>query len=390
MVFLNRIVRAGISSSSRNKIIKCRAAVAWEPGAPLQIEDIEVSPPQSNEVRIKITHTSLCQTDITFWQNKGMKHLFPRIFGHEAAGIVESVGEGVSNLCEGDHVIPIFTGECSDCKYCKSQKTNLCGSLRVNPEYAGVYGGDGTRFKQGSVEISHFMGTSTFSQYTVVNKGCLAKVPKRAPLDKVCLLSCGITTGVGAVWNVAKLQKDDTVAIFGLGTVGLAIAQAAKLSGASRIIGVDINSEKHELGKQFGITDFLNPLDHDRPIQEVIMELCQGGVDYSFECIGSAALMQAAFESTHNAWGVTIVAGVPSGPATLSTDPVKLLFGHSLKGTIFGGYKPSQIHELVEKYMRKEIMVDEFVTHTLPFEKINDAIQLLMQSQCLRCVVSMH
>uniref|UniRef100_J3N6S2 Uncharacterized protein n=2 Tax=Oryza brachyantha TaxID=4533 RepID=J3N6S2_ORYBR len=255
------------------KVIKCKAAVAWEAGKPLSIEEVEVAPPQAMEVRVKILYTALCHTDVYFWEAKGQTPVFPRILGHEAGGIVESVGEGVTELAPGDHVLPVFTGECKECAHCKSEESNMCDLLRINVD-RGVMIGDGqSRFTIGGKPIFHFVGTSTFSEYTVIHVGCLAKINPEAPLDKVCILSCGISTGLGATVNVAKPKKGQTVAIFGLGAVGLAAMEGARLSGASRIIGVDLNPAKFEQAKKFGCTDFVNPRDHKKPVQEVLIEM---------------------------------------------------------------------------------------------------------------------
>ncbi|KAB2635128.1 alcohol dehydrogenase [Pyrus ussuriensis x Pyrus communis] len=262
-------------SNTAGQVIRCRAAVAWEAGKPLVIEEVEVAPPQANEVRLKILFTSLCHTDVYFWEAKGQNPLFPRIYGHEAGGIVESVGEGVTDLKAGDHVLPVFTGECKDCAHCKSEESNMCDLLRINTD-RGVMLSDGkSRFSIKGKPIYHFVGTSTFSEYTVVHVGCLAKINPSAPLDKVCVLSCGISTGKlsRSYLNVAKPKKGSTVAVFGLGAVGLAAAEGARMSGASRIIGVDLNSSRFEEAKKFGVTEFVNPKEHKKPVQEVIAEL---------------------------------------------------------------------------------------------------------------------
>ncbi|VAI31858.1 unnamed protein product [Triticum turgidum subsp. durum] len=254
--------------ATAGKVIKCKAAVAWEAGKPLSMEEVEVAPPQAMEVRVKILYTALCHTDVYFWEAKHQTPVFPRILGHEAGGIVESVGEGVTELVPGDHVLPVFTGECKECAHCMSEESNLCDLLRINVD-CGVMIGDGqSRFSIDGKPIFHFVGTSTFSEYTVIHVGCLAKIDPEAPLDKVCLLSCGISTGLGATLNVAKPKKGMTVAVFGLGAVGLAAMEGARMSGASRIIGVDLNPAKHQQAKKFGCTDFVNPKDHAKPVQE--------------------------------------------------------------------------------------------------------------------------
>uniref|UniRef100_A0A453HKZ4 Alcohol dehydrogenase 1 n=2 Tax=Aegilops tauschii subsp. strangulata TaxID=200361 RepID=A0A453HKZ4_AEGTS len=255
--------------ATAGKVIKCKAAVAWEAGKPLSMEEVEVAPPQAMEVRVKILFTSLCHTDVYFWEAKGQTPMFPRIFGHEAGGIVESVGEGVTELAPGDHVLPVFTGECKECPHCKSAESNMCDLLRINTD-RGVMIGDGkSRFSIDGKPIYHFVGTSTFSEYTVMHVGCVAKINPEAPLDKVCVLSCGISTGLGASINVAKPPKGSTVAIFGLGAVGLAAAEGARIAGASRIIGVDLNASRFEEARKFGCTEFVNPKDHTKPVQQV-------------------------------------------------------------------------------------------------------------------------
>ncbi|MCO5564667.1 hypothetical protein L7F22_018334 [Adiantum nelumboides] len=282
-------------ASTEGQVIVCKAAVAWEALKPLTIEDVEVAPPQQGEVRIKITHTALCHTDSYTLDGKDPEGLFPCILGHEAAGIVESVGEGVHEVKPGDHVIPCYQAECRECKFCKSGKTNLCGKVRSATGVGVMLADFKSRFSIKGKPIYHFMGTSTFSQYTVVHAVSVAKVVPEAPLEKICLLGCGIPTGLGAVWNTAKVERNSIVAIFGLGTVGLAVAEGAKAAGASRIIGIDIDPNKASLGKKFGVTEFINPKDHEKPIQEVIVSLTDGGVDYSFECVGKRSAHAISF-----------------------------------------------------------------------------------------------
>ncbi|XP_002968598.2 alcohol dehydrogenase 1 [Selaginella moellendorffii] len=379
-------------AATAGEVITCNAAVAYEAGAPMIVDKICVAPPKPSEVRLKITHTSLCRTDLTFWRAIGQKKVFPRIFGHEAAGIVESVGKEVTGVKPGDHVVPLFTGECQECRYCRSGKTNLCQKFKVDTD-RGVLASDGTsRFstKDGK-PIYHFLGTSTFSEYTVVDQACVAKIDKAAPLDKVCLLSCGMTTGLGASINTAKVEKGSTVAIFGLGTIGFAAAQGAKIAGASRIIGIDVLPEKLALGKKFGLTDTVNPKEHDKPIQEVIKEMTDGGVDYAIECVGNVKLIEAAVESVHEGWGKAVVAGLDDNTKFVSVHPGNFLYGRLLTGTFFGDYKGrSQMNDLVEMYMKKELNLDDFITHNLPFHKINEAFQLLIEGKCLRCVLHME
>ncbi|XP_038971142.1 alcohol dehydrogenase 1-like [Phoenix dactylifera] len=366
------------------------AAVAWEAGKPLVIEQVEVAPPKAMEVRIKIEYTSLCHTDVCFWEAKGQHPLFPRIFGHEAAGIVESVGEGVTDLQVGDRVLPVFTGECKECAHCKSEESNMCDLLRINTE-RGVMLSDGeTRFSKDGTPIYHFLGTSTFSEYTVIHSGCVAKIDPSAPLDKVCILSCGISTGLGAMLNVAKPKRGSSVAVFGLGAVGLAAAEGARIAGASRIIGVDINPNRFEEAKKFGIDEFINPKDHDKPVQEVIVEMTDGGVDRSVECTGNISAMISAFECVHDGWGVAVLVGVPSKDAAFATKPINFLDERTLKGTFFGNYKPrSDLPAVVDMYMKKELELEKFITHRIPFSEINKTFDYMLSGESLRCIVCM-
>ncbi|KAG0488250.1 hypothetical protein HPP92_006805 [Vanilla planifolia] len=371
--------------------IICNAAVAWEAGKPLVIEKVEVAPPKAMEVRIKIKYTSLCHTDLYFWEAKGQTPLFPRIFGHEASGIVESVGEGVTDLKEGDHVLPVFTGECKECAHCKSEESNMCDLLRINTD-RGVMLSDGkSRFTAKGYQINHFLGTSTFSEYTVVHVGCLAKIDPSAPLDKVCVLSCGISTGLGATLNVAKPKKGSTVAIFGLGAVGLGAAEGARIAGASRIIGVDLNPSRFEEARKFGVNEFVNPKDYDRPVQEVLIEMTNGGVDRSVECTGNINAMISAFECVHDGWGVAVLVGVPNKDAVFMTKPINVLNERTLKGTFFGNYKPrTDIPSVVDMYMRKELELDKFITHRISFSEINKAFDLMLKGEGLRCIINME
>ncbi|CAH8258427.1 unnamed protein product [Arabidopsis lyrata] len=376
--------------STTGQIIRCKAAVAWEAGKPLVMEEVEVAPPQKHEVRIKILFTSLCHTDVYFWEAKGQTPLFPRIFGHEAGGIVESVGEGVTDLQPGDHVLPIFTGECGDCPHCHSEESNMCDLLRINTERGGMIHDGESRFSINGKPIHHFLGTSTFSEYTVVHSGQVAKINPDAPLDKVCIVSCGLSTGLGATLNVAKPKKGQSVAIFGLGAVGLAAAEGARIAGASRIIGVDLNSQRFDQAKEFGVTEFVNPRDHDKPVQQVIAEMTNGGVDRSVECTGSVQAMIQAFECVHDGWGVAVLVGVPSKDDAFKTHPMNFLNERTLKGTFFGNYKPkTDIPGVVEKYMNKELELEKFITHTLPFSEINKAFDYMLKGESIRCIITM-
>ncbi|MCJ8733721.1 hypothetical protein PDJAM_G00226840 [Pangasius djambal] len=370
------------------KVIKCKAAVAWEAGKPLSVEEVEVAPPKAHEVRVKIHATGVCHTDAYTLSGNDPEGLFPVILGHEGAGTVESVGEGVTKFKPGDTVIPVYIPQCGECKFCKNPKTNLCQKIRVT-QGQGLMPDKTTRFTCKGKPIFHFMGTSTFSEYTVVADISLAKVDERAPMDKVCLLGCGISTGYGAALNTAKVESGSVCAVFGLGAVGLATVMGCKAAGASRIIGVDINLEKFEISKKFGVTEFVNPKDHSKPIQEVLMEMTDGGVDYSFECIGNVATMRAALEACHKGWGTSVIIGVAAAGQEISTRPFQLIVGRTWKGTAFGGWKSvDSVPKLVEDYMNKKLMVDEFVTHTLPFDQINEAFDLMHAGKGIRAVLT--
>ncbi|KAJ8769195.1 hypothetical protein K2173_000970 [Erythroxylum novogranatense] len=379
-----------MSGRTASQVIRCKAAVAWEAGKPLVIEEVEVAPPQAMEVRVRILFTALCHSDVYFWEAKGQTPLFPRIFGHEAAGIVESVGEGVTDLKPGDHVLPLFTGECKECSHCKSEESNLCTLLRVNTD-RGVMLNDGkSRFSIRGQPIHHFLGTSTFSEYTVIHAGCVAKINPNAPLDKVCVISCGVSTGLGATLNVAKPKKGSTVAIFGLGAIGLAAAEGARIAGASRIIGVDRNPMRFLEAKKFGVTEFVNPKDYEKPVQQVIAEMTDGGVDRSVECTGSVDAMISAFECVHDGWGVAVIVGLPSKDDIFKTHPMNLLHERTLKGTFFGNFKPrSGIPTVVERYMNKELEVEKFITHEVPFSEINKSFELMLKGEGIRCLIRM-
>jgi len=375
-------------SETAGKPIQCRAAVAWSAKEPLSLETVEVAPPKAGEVRIKIVATGVCHTDAYTLDGLDPEGLFPCILGHEGGGVVESVGEGVTSVAPGDHVIPLYTPQCYDCKFCKSPKTNLCVKIRAT-QGKGLMPDGTTRFTCKGQQVFHFMGCSTFSEYTVVAEISLAKINATAPLEKVCLLGCGISTGYGAALNTAGVEVGSTVAIWGLGAVGLAVAMGAKQAGASRIIGVDINPDKFEMAKKFGVTEFVNPKDHpDKPIQQVIIDLTDGGVDYSFECIGNVACMRAALEACHRGWGVSTVIGVAGAGQEIATRPFQLVTGRVWKGTAFGGWKSREsVPRLVDDYMAKKLMVDEFVSHDVPYEKINEAFHLMHSGQSVRTVV---
>ncbi|PKI75548.1 hypothetical protein CRG98_004084 [Punica granatum] len=375
-----------VPSSSINKVITCKAAVAWGAGEELVMEEVEVAPPQPHEIRLKVVCSSLCRSDLSAWETQA---IFPRIFGHEASGIVESVGEGVTEFKDGDHVLTVFTGECMNCRQCKSNKSNVCSVLGL--ERRGLMHSDQkTRFSIKGKPVYHYCAVSSFSEYTVVHSGCAVKVDPLAPLEKICLLSCGVSAGLGAAWNVADVSRGSTVVIFGLGTLGLSVAQGAKLRGAARVIGVDINPEKALKAKDFGVDEFLNPEDFNEPIPQVIKKITDGGADYCFECVGDTGTVTTALQSCCDGWGLTVTLGVPKAKPEIAAHYGLLLTGRTLKGSMFGGWRPkSDLPSLVDKYLNKEIRVDEFITHNLPFEDINKAFHLMREGKCLRCVIHM-
>lgn len=374
-------------SSTEGKVIKCKAAVAWEAKQPLSLEEVEVAPPKAHEVRVKVVSVALCHTDAYTLDGLDPEGIFPCILGHEGSGIVESVGEGVIEFQPGDHVIPLYIPQCGDCKFCNSPKTNLCSKIRAT-QGKGVMPDGTSRFTCKGKTIAHFMGCSTFSEYTVVADISLAKIDPAAPFDKVCLLGCGIPTGYGAALNTAKVEPGSTCAIWGLGAVGLAVAFGCKKAGAKRIIGVDVNPSKFEHAKTFGCTEFVNPKDHDKPIQDVLIELTDGGLDYTFECVGNVNTMRAALESCHKGWGTSVIVGVAAAGQEISTRPFQLVTGRVWKGTAFGGWKSKEsVPKLVQEYLSKSLILDEFITHTLPFEKINEGFELLHTGKCLRAVL---
>ncbi|GGA38008.1 S-(hydroxymethyl)glutathione dehydrogenase/class III alcohol dehydrogenase [Dyella nitratireducens] len=367
--------------------MKSRAAVAFAPGKPLQIVEIDVAPPKAGEVLVKITHTGVCHTDAFTLSGDDPEGIFPAVLGHEGGGIVVEVGEGVTTLQPGDHVIPLYTAECGKCKFCLSGKTNLCQAVRAT-QGKGLMPDGTTRFSYQGQPIYHYMGTSTFSEYTVVPEISLAKIDTQAPLDKVCLLGCGVTTGIGAVHNTAKVGPGSTVAVFGLGGIGLAVIQGAVQAKASRIIGVDINADKFALAREMGATECVNPKDHDKPIQEVIVAMTDGGVDYSFECIGNVDVMRAALECCHKGWGESIIIGVAGAGKEIHTRPFQLVTGRVWRGSAFGGVKGrSQLPGIVQQAMRGDIRLDPFITHRLPLEQINEAFDLMHEGKSIRTVI---
>ncbi|MDP2574100.1 S-(hydroxymethyl)glutathione dehydrogenase/class III alcohol dehydrogenase [Vibrio penaeicida] len=369
------------------QFIKSRAAVAWGPNQPLSIEEVDVMLPKAGEVLVKIVASGVCHTDAFTLSGDDPEGIFPSILGHEGGGIVEMVGEGVTSVEVGDHVIPLYTAECGECKFCTSGKTNLCQAVRET-QGKGLMPDGTTRFYKDGEPIYHYMGCSTFSEYTVLPEISLAKVNADAPLEEVCLLGCGVTTGMGAVLNTAKVQKGDTVAIFGLGGIGLSAIIGATMAGASRIIGVDINESKFDLAKQLGATDCINPQHYDKPIQEVIVDMTDGGVDFSFECIGNVNVMRSALECCHKGWGESVIIGVAGAGQEISTRPFQLVTGRVWRGSAFGGVKGrSELPGIVERYMDGEFGLQEFITHTMGLDGINDAFDLMHKGESIRSVV---
>ncbi|MAQ99855.1 MAG: S-(hydroxymethyl)glutathione dehydrogenase/class III alcohol dehydrogenase [Oceanospirillaceae bacterium] len=370
-----------------SETITCRAAIAWKAGEPLSIEEVQVAPPKAGEVRVKIVATGVCHTDAFTLSGDDPEGIFPAILGHEGGGIVESVGEGVTSLKPGDHVIPLYTAECGKCKFCLSGKTNLCQAVRAT-QGKGLMPDGTTRFTCKGEPIFHYMGCSTFSEYTVLPEISLAKVNPEAPLEEVCLLGCGVTTGMGAVMNTAKVEEGATVAIFGLGGIGLSAIIGATMAKASRIIAIDINESKFELATKLGATDCINPKNYDKPIQDVIVELTDGGVDYSFECIGNVNVMRSALECCHKGWGESVIIGVAGAGQEISTRPFQLVTGRVWRGSAFGGVKGrSELPDYVERYLAGEFKLSDFITHTMPLDQINEAFDLMHEGKSIRSVI---
>ncbi|KAK7206159.1 chaperonin 10-like protein [Myxozyma melibiosi] len=373
--------------STVGKTITCKAAIAWGPGEELSVEDVEVLPPRAHEVRIQLYYTGVCHTDAYTLSGKDPEGAFPVVLGHEGAGIVESVGEGVTSVKPGDHVVALYTPECGECKFCKSGKTNLCGKIRAT-QGQGLMPDGTTRFRARGKDILHFMGTSTFSQYTVVADISVVAVDPKAPMDRTCLLGCGITTGYGAATITAKISPGDNVAIFGAGCVGLSVIQGAVQKKAGKIIVVDVNDSKEEWAKKFGATDFVNPTKLSRSITEELIAMTDGGVDYAFDCTGNVQVMRAALESCHKGWGECIIIGVAAAGQEISTRPFQLVTGRVWRGCAFGGVKGrSQLPGLVEDYMEDKLKVDDFITHRFPLSEISAAFGAMKQGDCIRAVV---
>jgi len=365
--------------------MKTTAAVAFEAGKPLEICDVDLEGPKEGEVLVELKATGVCHTDAFTLSGEDPEGVFPAILGHEGAGIVVEVGSGVTTLKPDDHVIPLYTAECGECEYCLHPKTNLCQAVRET-QGQGLMPDGTSRFSLNGKPIMHYMGCSTFSKYSVIPEISLAKVREDAPFDKICYIGCGVTTGIGAVVFQAKLEKGSTVAVFGLGGIGLNVVQGSKMAGASRIIGIDINPERESLGKNFGMTDFINPKEVDNVVDQIIQ--MTGGVDYSFECIGNVDVMRQALECCHKGWGESYIIGVAGAGQEISTRPFQLVTGRSWRGTAFGGARGrTDVPKIVDWYMDQKINIDDLITHTMKLEDINKAFDLMHAGKSIRSVV---
>ena len=363
-----------------------RAAIARAAGEPLEVDTVNLDGPREGEVMVEIKATGICHTDEYTLSGADPEGLFPAILGHEGAGVVVEVGAGVESLAVGDHVIPLYTPECRQCKFCTSGRTNLCGAIRAT-QGQGLMPDGTSRFSQGGDTILHYMGTSTFSNFTVLPEIAVAKIREDAPFDKVCYIGCGVTTGLGAVMNTAKVEPGSNVAVFGLGGIGLNVIQGARLVGADRIIGVDINAGKRSLAEQFGMTDFINPTEVDN-VTDAIVDMTDGGVDYSFECIGNVEVMRQALECCHKGWGESIIIGVAGAGQEIATRPFQLVTGRVWRGTAFGGAKGrTDVPKIVDWYMDGKINIDDLITHTMPLGDINNAFDLMHAGESIRSVV---
>lgn len=365
-----------------------KAAVAWEPGKPLTLETVQLEGPKEGEVLVEIKATGVCHTDAFTLSGDDAEGLFPTILGHEGAGIVVEVGSGVKSLKPGDHVIPLYVPECRQCEYCLSFKTNLCQAIR-GTQGKGLMPDGSSRFSKNGQMIHHYMGTSTFSNYTVLPEIALAKIREDAPFDKVCYIGCGVTTGIGAVINTAKVEPGANVVVFGLGGIGLNVIQGAKIVGANQIIGVDINPAKKAMAEKFGMTHFVNPQEVEGDLVSYLVELTQGGADYSFECIGNVKVMRQALECCHKGWGISVIIGVAGAGQEISTRPFQLVTGRVWKGTAFGGAKGrTDVPKIVDWYMEGKINIDDLITHVMPIDRINEAFDLMHKGESIRTVVT--
>ncbi|KQV51030.1 MULTISPECIES: S-(hydroxymethyl)glutathione dehydrogenase/class III alcohol dehydrogenase [unclassified Duganella] len=366
--------------------MKTRAAVAWKAGAPLTIEEVDLDGPRAGEVLVEIKATGICHTDHYTLSGADPEGLFPAILGHEGAGVVVDVGPGVTSLRKDDHVIPLYTPECRQCKFCLSRKTNLCQAIR-STQGKGLMPDGSSRFSLDGKPLFHYMGTSTFSNYIVVPEIALAKIRPDAPFDKVCYIGCGVTTGVGAVLFTAKVEAGANVVVFGLGGIGLNVIQAARMVGADKIIGVDINPAREAMARQFGMTHFINPRGVENVV-DAIVQLTDGGADYSFECVGNTQLMRQALECCHKGWGKSIVIGVAAAGQEISTRPFQLVTGRHWLGSAFGGARGrTDVPKIVDWYMEGKLKIDELITHTLPLERINEGFDLMERGESIRSVV---
>lgn len=368
--------------------MEVKAAIAFAPGEPLSIETVQLEGPQAGEVLVEIKATGVCHTDAYTLSGKDPEGLFPAILGHEGAGVVVEVGEGVKSVKPGDRVIPLYTPECRQCKYCLSRKTNLCQAIRAT-QGKGVMPDATSRFSLKGEKLYHYMGTSTFANYTVLPEIAVAKIREDAPFDKVCLIGCGVTTGVGAVINTAKVEPGANVVVFGLGGIGLNVIQGAKMVGADKIIGVDLNPAKRPLAEKYGMTHFVNPHELDKDLVAYLVDLTDGGADYSFECIGNVNVMRQALECCHKGWGVCTIIGVAGAGEEISTRPFQLVTGRVWKGSAFGGARGrTDVPKIVDWYMEGKINIDDLVTHVMPLEKINDAFALMHEGNSIRSVIT--
>jgi len=376
--------------SGDHGVIICKAAVAWEKNKPLAIETVEVAPPKAGEVRIKVIATGLCHTDAYTLEGHDPEGVFPVILGHEGCGVVESIGAGVSSVAVGDHVIPLYIPQCRNCKFCKSGKTNLCSVIRET-QGKGLMPDSTSRFTCNGKPLFHFMGCSTLCEYTVVPEISVCKVNPSAPMDKVGLLGCGISTGYGAAINTAKVEEGSQCAVWGLGAVGLATIMGCKAAKAKRIIAIDMNPAKFETAKEFGATECINPKDiTGKTLPEHLIAITDGGLDYTFECVGNVNVMRQALESCHKGWGVSVILGVAAAGQEISTRPFQLVTGRVWKGSAFGGFKSrDDVPQLVEQYMAGKLKVDEFVSHNLPFEEVNKGFELMHSGIGLKVVIHM-
>lgn len=368
--------------------MEVKAAVAFEAGKPLSIETVHLDGPKAGEVLIEIKATGVCHTDAYTLSGLDPEGLFPAILGHEGAGVVVEVGEGVTTLKPGDHVIPLYTPECRQCEYCLSRKTNLCQAIRAT-QGRGVMPDGSSRFSLDGQKIHHYMGTSTFAHYTVLPEIAVAKIRPDAPFDKVCYIGCGVTTGIGAVIYTAKVEPGANVVVFGLGGIGLNVIQGAKMVGANMIVGVDINPAKRSLAEKFGMTHFVNPQELDGDLVAYLVDLTKGGADYSFECIGNVNVMRQALECCHKGWGVSVIIGVAGAGQEISTRPFQLVTGRVWKGSAFGGARGrTDVPKIVDWYMEGKINIDDLITHVIPLEQINDAFELMHKGESIRSVVT--